>query len=114
MSPNATPWVGDAMTRIRSFLLYAANYRGDDCLEWPYARGTNGYGHVHVDGITTTAHRVVLTLHRGDPPDPTLEAVHAPIVCHNPGCVNPRHLRWATHAENMADTIIDGTNTGGR
>ncbi len=27
---------------------------------------------------------------------------------------NPRHLRWATHAENMADTALDGTQEGGR
>ena len=111
MATKNTPWVGYDMTRVRSFLLQAANHRGDACLEWPYARGQNGYGHVQFEGRLTTAHRAVLTLHRGEPPSPEMEAAHAPLICHNPGCVNPKHLRWATHAENMADAAIDARGT---
>jgi hypothetical protein len=55
------------------------------------------------------AHRYVLTLTAGPPPFPRAVAAHAPLVCHNPACVNPRHLRWASQAENAADMKIDGT-----
>lgn len=27
--------------------------------------------------------------------------------------MNPRHLSWKTHAENMADTLVHGTSTRG-
>ena len=56
------------------------------------------------------AHRWVLELAVGPPPFDRAEAAHAPLICNNPSCVSPKHLRWATHAENMADTVIDGTH----
>jgi hypothetical protein len=40
-------------------------------------------------------------------------AAHEPETCHNPSCINPRHLRWATDQENAADRIIDGTENRG-
>ena len=94
------------------FVRLAAEYEGDDCLEWPYAKTVRGgYGAVtksiHPSG---KAHRAVLELAAGPPPEPGMSAAHAPGVCHNPACVNPRHLRWATNQENQADRIVDGTH----
>lgn len=37
------------------------------------------------------------------------QALHEPLVCHNPKCVNPRHLRWGLPRENTNDRIADGT-----
>lgn len=40
----------------------------------------------------------------------TFEGCELPVICHNRGCVNPRHLRWGTRQDNIADRILDGTN----
>ena len=37
-----------------------------------------------------------------------LLAAHGP--CHNRACVNPHHLSWQTHKQNMNDKIRDGTS----
>lgn len=94
------------------FVDHAVKYKGDDCLPWPHATN-KGHGQVRYNGRTIGAHRLVLMLHSGPPSDPRMEAAHAPLICHNRLCVNPAHLRWATHAENMADTILDGTTQAG-
>lgn len=85
----------------------------DQCIDWPYATDHNGYGRVGFDGRRRPAHRVALELHSGPPPSPKHEAAHAPGICHNPGCVNPLHLRWATRFENQADRVLDGTTNRG-
>lgn len=94
----------------RAFLARAAEHQGDDCLLWPYAKGTAGYGQTNINGTPMSAHRAVLILATGEPPYPDMQAAHAPLVCHNRLCVNPRHLRWATRIENMADKVLDGTD----
>ena len=46
-----------------------------------------------------------------DPPD--LVAAHQPGTCHDPLCVNPHHLRWATPSDNALDRHGDGTSATG-
>lgn len=67
-----------------------------------------GYWYVHLGakGIKTGIHRLVALTFLGLPPTPLHE------VAHNDGDRNNNavsNLRWATHAENVADTFLHGT-----
>ena len=94
------------------FLLAAIGRETDGCILWPYG-SNNGYGRVYLNGIQYPAPRLVLMLTEGDPPSPRHYAAHEPVACHNSLCINKRHLRWATPAENEADKILDGTSNRG-
>ena len=93
------------------FFNSALSYRGDDCLIWPYAK-SHGYGMMRRDSKYRAVHRLVCESIHGAAPSPKHQAAHS---CGNGnlGCINPRHLRWATRIENAADTIIHGTHNRG-
>lgn len=87
-------------------------YEGDDCLFWPFHRNEHGYGEMTYDGVYQKANRVACILVHGQPPTPKHEAAHE---CGNGhlGCVNPGHLSWKTHKDNMADSLRHGTRVRG-
>lgn len=89
-----------------------STYSGDDCLRWPYAYNPNGYAESVVDGQKTSANRAMCILAHGPAPSDRHEAAH---TCGNggKGCLNPRHLRWKTAAENQSDRVTDGTSNRG-
>ena len=75
-----------------------------ECWEWTAYKDKRGYG---VIGQTQTrkilkAHRVSYELNKGAIPE-GMEIRH---TCHNPGCVNPKHLIVGTHQENMIDMAL--------
>lgn len=79
-----------------------AAYDGDDCLIWPFWRDKQGYG----------PSREMCILAHGEPPTPEHQAAHS---CGNgrEGCINPRHLRWATRGENQAEMVDHGNSLRG-
>lgn len=82
--------------------------RADVCLMWPWRAKT--YGGIRYGGKKYDVHRLVCEKTHGSPPSKLHEAAHS---CGVRLCVNPMHLRWATHAENQQDRVIHGTDSRG-
>ena len=75
-----------------------------DCWLWtgPIRRR---YGSFGIRGRQVGAHRLSLKMAIGDPPNGELFCLHS---CDVSTCVNPAHLRWGTHQENMDDMWARG------
>lgn len=89
----------------------AVTHAGNDCLTWPFAR-SRGSAMIYIDGRNARAARIICERVHGPPPSADHEAAHSCGGDHL-GCVNPRHLRWATGAENNQDKLAHGTHNRG-
>jgi len=76
----------------------ALAWDSDECFLWP--SGWSGYPTVSENGKHLRVHRFICKMVYGGPPTPRHEVAHS---CHRRRCINRRHLRWATHAENHRD-----------
>lgn len=68
----------------------------DECWMWRANKTVDGYGSFSHKGKTLRAHRVSYAWEVVPIPD-GMQVDH---TCHQPSCVNPRHLRLATNALN--------------
>lgn len=95
-----------------SWLTKHATYCGDDCLKWPFPYEKSGYGKATFNGLNTTASRIMCELVNGPTPDEKFDAAHS---CGNGhlGCLNPKHIRWASKKDNQNDRIHHGTSNRG-
>lgn len=92
------------------WLLAHVNHQGDDCLKWPFGgEPKSGRGVLRFSGAKGWAHRLMCTLAHGEPPTPKHTAAHECGKGHE-GCVNPKHMKWKTQAENNADCARHGTS----
>ena len=107
----------------KQFLDDACQYKDETCLFWPFSRGSrDGRARVYFPCGNDTlgrlkfkeyaVHRIVCEKVYGAPPSSKHHAAHS---CGNGhlGCINPKHLRWATSKENEQDKIIHGTSARG-
>lgn len=95
-----------------AFLESALAAQTDECIGWPFSKDHNGRGKLKYNGRMSYASRVVCERAHGAPPTPKHDAAHSCGKGHE-GCINHRHLRWATRAENHADKLIHGTHCAG-
>jgi hypothetical protein len=88
------------------------SYEADDCVAWPFTKTTQGYARVWHNGKMYPAYRLMCELANGAPATQFLDAAHS---CGNGhlGCMNPKHLRWATKSENQMDRVKHGTSNRG-
>ena len=94
------------------FISEALRFSEDECLIWPFNRGSGGYAQMMVDGVQTQVCRLICERVNGPEPTPGSHASHS---CGKgqDGCINPNHLSWKTPVDNMADKVVHGTWQGG-
>jgi hypothetical protein len=84
----------------------------EECIIFSGKQQPNGYGRVSIDGQYRRSHVYACEKAHGPCPAGKRDAAHA---CGKAMCINPRHLRWASRAENEADKRAHGrTNQGER
>jgi hypothetical protein len=110
---NASPEAGRTQNgEPLAFVNKIIEYKGDDCVIFPYARDSNGYAKIFVGGRVIGAYRYVCEMAHGLAPSDAHEAAHNCGKGHL-GCISPRHLQWATHKENHQDRRRHGTSNAG-
>lgn len=81
----------------------------ESCWNWTGTKSDSGYGLISINGTVNRAHRLAWELLVG----PIPEGIHIDHRCMNKSCVNPEHLRHATHKQNSEHLALRSTNKSG-
>lgn len=81
--------------------------KSGSCWQWMGEIKEPGYGRAWVRGKRKAAHRASYEFTHGPIPD-NLQIDH---TCHNPGCVNPSHLRPVTNKQNQENATGAQSNS---
>jgi hypothetical protein len=74
----------------------------DGCWEWKAGKDKDGYGGFSVCRKKTRAHRFIYEATYGPIPPYTSKGFELDhVICSNPGCVNPEHMRLVTQKANV-------------
>lgn len=98
--------VGDDVARFWSHVDKAGD---NECWSWTSLKNPTGYGRIKIGKRFVMAHRYSWELVNPAIPEGK-ELDHR---CHNPSCVNPKHLRVVTrkqNIENLAGPRVDNTS----
>lgn len=104
---------GESLRWLKALIVEATDSADDTCrTAWPYFRTEQGYPLMWWRGRMRYAHLAVLDLTGRPKPTPKSLTRH---LCGNGhlGCLHPRHLKWGTAVENMADKLEHGTSNRG-
>jgi hypothetical protein len=85
----------------------------DGCWTWTAAKDKDGYGLFWLNQAMVRAHRLSL-LTKIDPNGETdYNSLFACHKCDNPSCVNPDHIYFGSHTDNIADMVNRGRGLSG-
>ena len=104
---HGDPLAGRTHYRDPEEAFAARTERRDGCLEWTGTRTSSGYGSIFSGGKYVVAHRYSWERTNGPIPD----GMSIDHKCWNRACVEPSHLRLATHAENMGNRSGANSNS---
>lgn len=84
-----------------------------ECWQWLGDKNANGYGRISLGAKgagSVLAHRIVWEAHNKASIPAGMVVMH---TCDTPSCVNPRHLKLGTQADNMRDMYAKDRGYGG-
>lgn len=105
------PEIRTTLSSPAIFLLRTLVVDTDECIYWSFAK-TKGVAVITIDGKSHYAPRLVCEIKNGPPPSSQHVAAHSCGHGHL-GCVNWKHMRWATKKENQEDRKLHGTHLVG-